>query len=38
VIPATSNSKHLVDNMGAGVGRLPDERMRRRMREYGASL
>ncbi len=38
VIPATSNPKHLVDNMGAGVGRLPDERTRRRMREAGASL
>jgi diketogulonate reductase-like aldo/keto reductase len=38
VIPATSNPKHLVDNMGAGVGRLPDESTRRRMREYGASL
>jgi diketogulonate reductase-like aldo/keto reductase len=38
VIPATSNPKHLVDNMGAGVGKLPDENMRRRMREYGASL
>ena len=38
VIPATSNPKHLVDNMGAGVGKLPDENTRRRMREYGASL
>jgi diketogulonate reductase-like aldo/keto reductase len=38
VIPATSNPKHLVDNMGAGVGSLPDKSMRRRMREYGASL
>lgn len=38
VIPATSNPKHLVDNMDAGVGRLPDENTRRRMREYGVSL
>ncbi len=38
VIPATSNPKNLVDNMGAGVGRLPDANTRRRMREYGASL
>ena len=38
VIPATSNPKHLVDNMGAGSGRLPDERTRRRMREIGAAL
>lgn len=38
VIPATSNPKHLIDNMGAGVGTLPDETTRRRMREYGASI
>lgn len=31
VIPATSKLKHMVDNMGAGFGRLPDESMRRRM-------
>lgn len=31
VIPATSNPSHLTDNMAAGVGRLPDEAMRRRM-------
>ena len=33
VIPATSDPEHLVENMGAGVGRLPDERTRRRMEE-----
>lgn len=38
VIPATSNPRHLVDNMGAGTGRLPDQAARRRMRELGASL
>lgn len=38
VIPATSNPKHVVDNMGAGTGRLPDEVTRRRMRELGAAL
>ena len=38
VIPATSNPKHVVDNMGAGLGALPDARTRRRMREYVASL
>ena len=38
VIPATSNPKHLVDNMGAGIGRLPDENMRRRMRELALTL
>ncbi len=30
-IPATSNARHLEDNMAAGIGRLPDEKMRRRM-------
>jgi diketogulonate reductase-like aldo/keto reductase len=38
VIPATSNPRHLADNIGAGTGRLPDERTRRRMRELAASL
>jgi len=38
VIPATSNPRHLVDNMGAGMGRFPDDRTRRRMRELAASL
>jgi len=31
VIPATSRPEHLVDNMKAGVGALPDERMRNRI-------
>ncbi len=30
-IPATNDPKHLLDNMGAGVGRLPDAKMRARM-------
>jgi diketogulonate reductase-like aldo/keto reductase len=30
-IPATSNPDHMRDNMGAGVGRLPDDEMRARM-------
>ncbi|MDQ3732070.1 MAG: aldo/keto reductase [Pseudomonadota bacterium] len=38
VIPATSNPKHVVDNMRAGLGRLPDERMRARMRGFAATL
>jgi diketogulonate reductase-like aldo/keto reductase len=33
-IPATSNPDHMRDNMGAGVGRLPDEAMRRRMEAF----
>ena len=32
-IPATSKREHLVDNMRAGVGPLPDEKLRARMRE-----
>ena len=38
VIPATSNPKHLVDNMGAGTGRLPDQSLLGRMRELGEAL
>ena len=30
-IPATSKVKHLRDNMGAGLGRMPDERFRKRI-------
>jgi aryl-alcohol dehydrogenase-like predicted oxidoreductase len=33
-IPATGNPVNLVDNMGAGVGPLPDESMRQRMRAF----
>jgi aryl-alcohol dehydrogenase-like predicted oxidoreductase len=32
-IPATRNARHLEDNMQAGAGRLPDEKLRRRMVE-----
>ena len=38
VIPATSKPQHMEDNMAAGVGRLPDAKMRRRMLELVASL
>ncbi len=37
-IPATRKPKHLVDNMGAGMGRLPDENMRRRMVKLAGNL
>ena len=37
-IPATSKLKHMVDNMGAGHGRLPDPATRRRMIELVESL
>jgi aryl-alcohol dehydrogenase-like predicted oxidoreductase len=33
-IPATSNPRHLEDNLRAGSGRLPDEKTRARMVEY----
>jgi diketogulonate reductase-like aldo/keto reductase len=38
VIPATGNVRHLEDNMAAGVGRLPDEKMRQRMVQFVAAL
>jgi aryl-alcohol dehydrogenase-like predicted oxidoreductase len=31
VIPATSGPEHLVDNMGAGLGRLLDAQLQKRM-------
>ncbi|MDZ7804583.1 aldo/keto reductase [Thiohalophilus sp.] len=33
-IPATSKVAHMRENMGAGYGRLPDAKLRRRMSEY----
>ncbi len=33
VLTETSNPKHAVDNLGAGLGRIPDEKMRKRMLE-----
>ena len=33
VIPGTARAGHLRDNLAAGVGRIPDEAMRRRMAE-----
>ena len=38
IIPATSKLKHMVDNMGAGYGRLPDESTRQRMVKYMESI
>ena len=37
-IPATGDPKHLRDNMGACVGRLPDEATRKRMADLFATL
>jgi cob(I)alamin adenosyltransferase len=36
--PATSQARHMIDNMGAAIGRLPDEAMRRRMIEHVSRL
>ncbi len=33
-IPATSKASHMIDNMGAAFGALPDESGRKRMRRY----
>ncbi|HET9404691.1 MAG TPA: aldo/keto reductase [Burkholderiales bacterium] len=38
VIPGTSRVAHLKDNVQAGMGRLPDAAMRRRMTEHLAQL
>jgi len=37
-IPATSKVHHMLDNMGAGFGRLPDPATRRRMETYFKAL
>ena len=37
-IPATGKTRHLEDNMQAGIGRLPDAKMRQRMLEVASSL
>jgi diketogulonate reductase-like aldo/keto reductase len=38
VVTETSKVKHVIDNMRAGYGRLPDEATRRRMSDYFLSL
>jgi len=38
VIPATSKVHHMVDNLAAGQGILPDPAMRKRMSDFFASL
>jgi len=34
VIPGTRRTAHLIDNVQAGIGRMPDAAMRKRMVEY----
>jgi diketogulonate reductase-like aldo/keto reductase len=38
VIPATSKTHHMIDNLGAGMGELPDSATRRRMADFFSSL
>ena len=38
VTPATSQARHMIDNIGGGIGRLPDEAMRKRMVEFVDAL
>jgi aryl-alcohol dehydrogenase-like predicted oxidoreductase len=38
VTPATSQAKNMLDNLGGGVGRLPDEAMRKKMAAFVDAL
>ena len=38
VTPATSQARHMIDNLGGGVGRLPDAGTRRQMAEFVDAL
>lgn len=38
VTPATSKPKHMLDNLGAAIGELPDEATQKRMKELVAAL
>ncbi len=38
VTPATSQARHMADNIGGGIGRLPDAATRRRMAEFVDAL
>lgn len=38
VVAETSDTEHMIDNVRAGFGRLPDEAARRRIRELAATL
>lgn len=38
VIPGTDNPEHMRDNAGAGLGQLPDEKMREKMAAYVKEL
>ena len=36
--PATSNAEHMADDLAGGIGRLPDDAMRKRMAEFVDAL
>jgi aryl-alcohol dehydrogenase-like predicted oxidoreductase len=38
VTPATSNAEHMIDNLGGGMGRLPNDAQRKRMIEFVDAL
>jgi aryl-alcohol dehydrogenase-like predicted oxidoreductase len=38
VTPATSQARHMADNIGGGIGRLPDQATRKRMAEFVDAL
>ncbi len=38
IVTETSSAKHIIDNVRAGYGRLPDETMRKRMSDYVMTL
>jgi aryl-alcohol dehydrogenase-like predicted oxidoreductase len=38
VTPATSQAKHMIDNLGAAKGKLPDEALRKKMVEFVDAL
>jgi diketogulonate reductase-like aldo/keto reductase len=38
VLAETTDTEHMIDNVGGGLGRLPDEDLRRRMRQIAATL
>ena len=38
VIPATTKPQHMLDNLGAGFGAMPDRAMRKKMAEWIATL
>lgn len=38
VTPATSKVEHMIDNLGGGIGRLPNAAMRKRMAEFVDAL